>query len=173
MASPNPNQYPYQGWTSQNYQQPLAQRPGNRYSQSYPVHQPYHAQYEPQHAPYVQPYYGDTSRTPIIAELPASLPPAPPTTTSDQQLKDDALFAHKMQNLEVAEVRQRSSSAVSFHRRPISMAPPGPQTESPLLHQVSLRACLQSIAHLGVQLPSVSSQVCSIPVCQAPCQKLS
>ncbi|KAF2820254.1 hypothetical protein CC86DRAFT_118849 [Ophiobolus disseminans] len=136
MASPNPNQPPHQGWTSQQYyQQPLLQQPDRRYSQGYPPNQSYYAQ--PQPAQYVQPYYGSTTPAPFIAELPAPLPPGPPTITSDQQLKDDELLAHRLQNLEVAEVRKRSSSAVSEQQRPIRMAPPGAHTHSPLLHQVS------------------------------------
>lgn len=90
-----------------------------------------------QPAPYVQPHYATTSPTQFIAELPAPLPPAPPTTTPGEQLKEDALLAHKLQQIEVAEVRQRSSSAVSQSQRPVSMLPPYTQNQSPLLHQVS------------------------------------
>jgi hypothetical protein len=137
MSSPDPNQRPYQGWVSQNHQQPPAQQSHNRSSQAYAISQPYYAQYETQPTPYIQAHYGSTSPAPVIAELPAPLPPAPRTTTSEQQLKEDELLAHKIQQLEVVEIRKRSSSAVSQHQRPISMAPPSPQSHSPLLHQVS------------------------------------
>ncbi|KAF1914399.1 hypothetical protein BDU57DRAFT_588720 [Ampelomyces quisqualis] len=121
-----------QGWISQNYQQP-----NNQYSQTYAPNQSYSTQYPSQQAPYIQPYNGTTAPTSFVAELPAPLPPAPPTTTSEEQLKEDELIAHKIQQLEIAEVRQRSNSAVSQHQQPVSMIRPSLQTQPALLHQVS------------------------------------
>ncbi|KAH7086404.1 hypothetical protein FB567DRAFT_629479 [Paraphoma chrysanthemicola] len=140
MSSPNPNQIPpaHPGWSNQNYKQPYAPIPStHRFSQVYPQNQPYFAPYPAQPVPYVQPHYGNTTPAPIIAELPAPLPPAPPTTTPNDQLKEDELLAHRLQNLEVEEVRRRSSSNVSQTQRPGSMVAPSPQTHAPLLHQVS------------------------------------
>ncbi|KAJ4366107.1 hypothetical protein N0V83_007742 [Neocucurbitaria cava] len=65
------------------------------------------------------------------------MPPAPPTTTSEQQLREDEMLAHKIQQMEVEELRRRSSSVVSQHPRLGSMAPPSPQAPSSLLHQPS------------------------------------
>ena len=126
MPSPNSNQE-WQTWPNQ----------GDRYSQSNPQDYSHYGQNAPDPMPYIQPHYGNTSPAPAIAELPAPLPPAPPTTTSEQQLKEDQLLAHKLQQMEVEEVRRRSSSAVSQHQRPVSMLPPNPQHNSALLHQAS------------------------------------
>lgn len=137
MSSPNPNQQPLQGWAShQQQQQPPIQKTDNRSSYGYyaPITQ-HPIQYPQQPVPYLKPHYGTASPAPVIAELPAPLPPAPSTTTPDQQMKDDQLLAHKIQRLDIAEIRKRSSSAVS--RRPVSMASPGLDNQPPLLHQVS------------------------------------
>ncbi|CAO2657803.1 Nn.00g070630.m01.CDS01 [Neocucurbitaria sp. VM-36] len=149
MSSPNPNQQ-WPSWPNQQYQQPAAQYPDRRYSQGYPQTYSYYGQNTPTAAAYMQPHYGNTSPAPVIAELPAPLPPAPPTTTSEEQLKQDELLAHKLQQMEVEEVRKRSSSAVSQHQRPSNMAPPSPQGHSPLIHQPSSQS-------LPTQFESVSS----------------
>lgn len=75
---------------------------------------------------------------PMIAELPAALPPAPHTTTSDQQLKEDELLAHKIQRLEVEDVRKRSNSALGIRRRPVSFVAQELPGSTPLLQQQSL-----------------------------------
>ncbi|KAH8723172.1 hypothetical protein GQ44DRAFT_828376 [Phaeosphaeriaceae sp. PMI808] len=137
MSSPNRNQHFHQDWMSQNYQQLPPQLPNHAYSQAYPTYPPYHAQYAPPAPPIAHAHYGGSLPPPMIAELPAPLPPAPPTTTSDQQLKEDELLAHRLQGLEVIEARERSNIAVSIRRRPIGMVPPNTQDHSPLLHQVS------------------------------------
>jgi hypothetical protein len=138
MSSPNPNHHPHEGWISHNYQQPPPPQPlDNRYSEGYASRQSYYAPHPSQGTPYIQPYYGNTSTVPIIAELPASLPPAPPTTTSEEQLKRDQLLAHEIQRLDVAETRRRAVSDVTIRRRPVSMAPPVSQNSLPQLHQVS------------------------------------
>src|SRR5687768_14213514 len=112
MASPNSNEYGAQGWIGQPVPQrkPLPQR-GN-YSQTHGENKPYTTtqQVPQQQAPYILPYYHNNTDIPIIAELPAPPPPAPPTTTPDQQLKEDELLAHKIQQVELEEVRRRSSS---------------------------------------------------------------
>ncbi|KAH7394290.1 hypothetical protein BKA66DRAFT_567245 [Pyrenochaeta sp. MPI-SDFR-AT-0127] len=133
MSSPNPNQQ-WQGWSGQQYQQPSSQYPNHGYSQANPQTQPYGGYYAPSSTSYVQPHYGNTSLAPVIAELPAPLPSAPPTTTPEQQLKEDELLAHKLQQIEVEDVRRRSSSQVTQHRRHSSLAP-SPQGHSPLLGQ--------------------------------------
>ena len=56
-----------------------------------------------------------------LAELPAPLPPAPPTTTSEQQLQEDELLARKLHQLDIDDARERSSSNVSQYERPSSM----------------------------------------------------
>jgi hypothetical protein len=139
MSSPFPNQQPPQGWASQRHQQPSIQKPDDRNSYGYyaPIIQPYHTQYAPQQPPYIQPYYGDAQPAPFIAELPAPSPPAPPTTTPNEQLKEDQLLASKLQQLDVAEVRSRSNSAVSQRQRPMSTAVPRLDNHSPLVHQAS------------------------------------
>ncbi|KAF2033091.1 hypothetical protein EK21DRAFT_59275 [Setomelanomma holmii] len=161
MASPDPSQIPpaYQGQTNGDNKRASTYVNDNRYSQVYTQSQLYYSYYAPQPIPWtqplapqpapyaqlqpsqlaanIQPHYGSTTQTSFVAELPAPLPPAPPTTTPNQQLKEDELLAHKLQNMEVEEVRQRSSSNVSQFQRPVSMVTPGPQDHSPLLHQVS------------------------------------
>ncbi|KAH7390818.1 hypothetical protein DE146DRAFT_662827 [Phaeosphaeria sp. MPI-PUGE-AT-0046c] len=151
MSSMDHNQLPQQVWNTQHLARKPVPQADNRYSQSYAATRPYYAELEAQSqaqpAPYLQPHYATTAPTTFIAELPAPLPPAPHTITSGEQLKEDALLAHKLQQIEVAEVRQRSSSAVSQNQRPISMLPPNqrpvsmlpqnPPYQSPLLHQVS------------------------------------
>lgn len=57
------------------------------------------------------------ANAPVLAELPAPPPPAPPTSTPAEQLNEDELLAHKLQQMEVAEAeahaRVRSNSSVS------------------------------------------------------------
>jgi hypothetical protein len=143
MSSPHPNQHPHQGWISNNYQQPPPpQSLHDRYSQGYAPRQSYHPPFPSQPAQYVQPYYGNTSTTPVIAELPAPLPPAPPTTTSEEQLKRDQLLSQEIQRLDVAETRRRAVSDITIRRRPVSMAPPIQQNAFPQLHQVSSMSLL-------------------------------
>ncbi|KAJ4292574.1 hypothetical protein N0V90_009237 [Kalmusia sp. IMI 367209] len=119
MSSPNPShQYP------QYSQYPFAEQPQPPVYQQYPTtQQPDHGlpqsfsseyNYSGQRASYIQPHYGTTSPSPFVAELPAALPQAPPTTTSAQQLNEDELLAHKLQNMEVEEARRRSNSNLSL-----------------------------------------------------------
>ena len=139
MSSPDPDRPTHPAWTGQHsqQQQPPMLYPDHRYSQGYPHSQPCYPQHAVAQTPYIQPHYGTPSQH-FIAELPAPLPPAPPTATPNEQLKQDELLAHKLQNLEVAEARRRSSSAASQQQRPVSMVPLVSQpTHSPLLHQVS------------------------------------
>ncbi|KAI8933493.1 hypothetical protein NX059_009231 [Plenodomus lindquistii] len=107
-------------WSAQSNQQPQIQQPGAHYPQvaqppsSSDPHFGYYGQ-----VGYSQPYMATTSPVPFIAELPAPLPPAPPTVTPGEQLRQDELFAHRLQRLEVADARRKSSSALSFeHQRP-------------------------------------------------------
>jgi hypothetical protein len=96
-------------------------------------------------ANYVQPYYGSIPPVPVIAELPASPPPAPLTTTPVQQLTEDELLAHKLQNLEVEEARRRSSSLlVHQHSQPPSHAPSNPDLRRSYLEQPYQEARLHS-----------------------------
>jgi hypothetical protein len=112
----DPNQYHYAGYAEQipSYQSyPTVQDPKHHSSKNVPN------QYNnvDRRVSYIQPQYGAPliaePPTTFIAELPAALPPAPPTTTPSQQLNEDELLAHKLQNLEVQEARRRSSSLVS------------------------------------------------------------
>jgi hypothetical protein len=100
----------------------------------------------------MQPHYANTSPAPVIAELPAPLPPAPPTTTPSQQLKEDELLARKISQIELADARRRSSGAVSQITRSTSMLPPSPQQLAPLAHQMSsqsLRPYSHSVASIS------------------------
>ncbi|KAH3977719.1 hypothetical protein HBH51_071770 [Parastagonospora nodorum] len=160
MSSPYSNQQPLHGWTGQYYQQPSIQKQDDRNSYGYyapiiqqPHYTPHYAQ---QPAPYVQPYYGNAPTAPIIAELPAPLPPAPPTTTSDEQLKEDQLLASKIQQLEVAEIRSRSNSAVSQHQRPVSMAIPQ-QLEVAEIRSRSNSAVSQQQRPISIATPRLDS----------------
>ena len=63
----------------------------------------YHQQPNITVSPYVQPtpqyiqsYYGTPGPGPILAELPAPLPSAPPTSTPEQQLTKDEQLARKL-----------------------------------------------------------------------------
>ncbi|CAI6339850.1 unnamed protein product [Periconia digitata] len=68
-------------------------------------------QQQQQQPDYIQPHYAAPSSPPtFIAELPAPPPPAPHTTTSPQQLNQDELLAHKLQQLEVEDARRSSMS---------------------------------------------------------------
>lgn len=109
VGNMDPNQYSYTGYT----QQP-------------PVYPPYPATHDHKHdqrVPYITHQYGQIpppsfaaelpAPVPVIAELPAAFPAAPPTSTSPQQLTQDELLAHRLQNMEVTEARRRSSSNVS------------------------------------------------------------
>jgi hypothetical protein len=137
MSSPNPTQQPLHELAGHQYQQPNTQKMDDRNSYGYyaPITSYPIIQYPQQPAPYLQPHYETTSPAPFIAELPAPLPPAPPTTTPDHQLNGDHLLAHKISRLDVVEARRRSSSAVS--RRPVSMATPNTGSQPPLHHHTS------------------------------------
>ncbi|KAH6878705.1 hypothetical protein BKA58DRAFT_309277 [Alternaria rosae] len=138
MSSQSLNPQWQGGWQTQRRQQSPPQQPvypNNRHSQASSPDHSYYGHYAPASGSYIQPHYSEDISVPFIAELPAPLPPAPPTTTSGEQLKQDELLAHRMQHLEVEGVRKRSVSAVSQHQRPASMMPPSSQRLSPLLHQ--------------------------------------
>jgi hypothetical protein len=110
------NQYHYAGYADQmpSYQSyPTVQDPKHHSLRNVP------SQHNiiDQRFSYIQPQHGapliaEPPAT-FVAELPAALPPAPPTTTPSQQLNEDELLAHKLQNLEVQEARRRSSSLLS------------------------------------------------------------
>ena len=164
MSSPIPNPQ-WHGWETHRQQQSPPQQPVhpyNRYSQASSPNHSYYGHYVPAPGSYIQPHYSENAPVPFIAELPAPLPPAPPTTTSEEQLKRDELLAHRMQHLEVEGVRKRSLSAVSQHERPASMMPPSSQRLSPLLHQQ------RSAQALRLHSKSVSSFVDQRPVNMAP-----
>ncbi|KAG9188607.1 hypothetical protein G6011_07312 [Alternaria panax] len=151
---------PWQGWQTHRRQQSPPQqpvRPQNRYSPASSPSHSYYGEYAPTPGSYIQPYYGGATPVPIIAELPAPLPPAPQTTTSEEQLKHDELFAHRMQHLEVEGIRKISPSAVNQHSRPASMMPPNTQGLSPSLHQQrsaqSLRLHSRSVSSFADQRP--------------------
>ena len=113
----------------------------------------------------MQPFYGTLGAASIVAELPAPLPTAPPTSTSEKQLTEDERLARKLsapnqqvtedeelakqlQQLEVQEARSKSSSNVSQPQRSINTALPSPQWTPSLSQQRSshsLRPHLQSI----------------------------
>jgi hypothetical protein len=94
MSAPNVNQRSRTG-SQPRYQQLATQGEINGYSQTYPQNQtPYYAQKSLSSTPYIQLNYDNALPAPFIAELPAPLPPAPPTTTPEQQLRDDELLAH-------------------------------------------------------------------------------
>ncbi|EUC41389.1 hypothetical protein COCMIDRAFT_8887 [Bipolaris oryzae ATCC 44560] len=145
MASPNFNPY-QQPWQSRQYQQtpPSPAQPVYHYSQN---HHPEYTQYAIAAASYVQPHYGSTEPAPVIAELPAPLPPAPPTTTSEEQLKQDELLARSMSQLEVT------------NSTPLMNPFPGsPQHLTPSLHQ-----------HRSVQMLRPHSRSVSYSNNQSPC----
>ncbi|KAF1355994.1 hypothetical protein EJ07DRAFT_181579 [Lizonia empirigonia] len=124
------SQQPWPNWT------PSAQPSDKRSSQYYQQFNPQHTSFASTNASYVQPFYGTLGPPPIIAELPAPLPSAPPTSTPErqltedeqlarklsapgQQLTDDEELARQLQHLEVQEARSRSNSNVSIRRRPV------------------------------------------------------
>ncbi|KAF1935263.1 hypothetical protein EJ02DRAFT_471325 [Clathrospora elynae] len=160
MSSPNfiPQ---WQGWQTHRQQSP-AQQLDNRYSQAYSQTYSDDGHYAPRAGAYVQPRYASTSPIPVIAELPAPLPPAPETTTSKEQLKQDQLLAHKLSKLDIEEAWRRSSSVVSHHERPVSMMLPNPQPLTPLLHQQRSAQTLRPHSH------SVSSFTDQLPMSMAP-----
>ncbi|PVH93770.1 hypothetical protein DM02DRAFT_619070 [Periconia macrospinosa] len=98
MTSPNPNGQFAPSQYQQQVHYPTGKPQGQYPLQAHPFPQ------------YMQPYYGTEPAASFIAELPAPLPAAPPTTTSEQQLNQDQLLAHKLQQLEVEEARRRSVS---------------------------------------------------------------
>ncbi|KAL5429369.1 hypothetical protein PMIN04_000173 [Paraphaeosphaeria minitans] len=112
----NPIQYNYTGYAKQLPQyQPSSTAQDSQRHLSQQVPNPYNnvehrvSYLQPQHeAPLIA-----EPPAAFIAELPAPLPPAPPTTTPSQQLNEDEILAHKLQNLEVEEARRRSSSVMS------------------------------------------------------------
>ncbi|KAF9692178.1 hypothetical protein EKO04_010025 [Ascochyta lentis] len=123
---------------------PSAQQSKGHSSQHYqPTSNTYRGPYAQSNSEDAQPFYGTLSPAPIIAELPAPLPPAPPSSTSekqltedgqlarklsapDQQSKDDEELAQRLQYLEIQEARSRCNSNVSQQQRPVSMALPSP-----------------------------------------------
>lgn len=127
---------------------------------------------------YVQPFYGVSGPGPMLAELPAPLPSAPPTSTSEQQLTKDEQLARKLsapddqlladeelakrlQELEVQEIRNRSNIDVSQAQRPVSMALPAAQWTHTLPQQRSshsLRPHAQSIPMNASHSPGLSPQ---------------
>jgi hypothetical protein len=146
MASPNTNQQqPFGG-----FYQPSPSQVDIRSSQTY-----LHSYSNPVPRPvstgsYVQPHYGTTASVPPIAELPAPLPPAPPTSTPQPQLTEDELLAHKLQKLEVDEMRRRSSSNTLNHRpSQVSLAaPPSPHLAQGHLQQPPMRPHSHSVTSL-------------------------
>ncbi|KAF2677595.1 hypothetical protein K458DRAFT_159499 [Lentithecium fluviatile CBS 122367] len=152
MSSPDPTrQYPFGGFAGP-YQLPPAQYPDNPHPQGYPYNYQALGQRPPSVVNYIQPHYGTTAPVPPIAELPAPLPPAPPTSTSQQQLTEDELLAHKLQQMEVEEVRRRSSSNLS-HRPSQSVlgSPPSPQIPQGHLQQPgsTTRPHIRSVSSLA------------------------
>ncbi|RYO31028.1 hypothetical protein AA0111_g5085 [Alternaria arborescens] len=166
----------WQGWQTHRRQQSPPQQPGypqNRYSPASSPNHSYYGEYAPAPGSYIQPHYSEDAPVPTIAELPAPLPPAPPTTTTEEQLRQDELLAHRMQHLEVEGIRKRSQSAVSQHGRPASMMPPSTQGLSPLLHQQrsaqSLRLHSRSVSSFADQrpvsmAPVITQQVAPLPL---------
>lgn len=152
------SQQPWQDSSHHTSYQPPAQNPENRSSHYY------HQQSNPPYAPYVQtaaqyiqPFYGAVEHAPVVAELPAPLPFAPPTSTSgkqltederlarklsapDQQVTEDEVLATRLQHLEVQEARSRSNSNVSQQQRPVSMVLPSSHWTPSLAQQRSSRS---------------------------------
>lgn len=174
---------PWSDYTGQTYyslpDRPLEEQSSQYYVQTNPPGIPYE-QTAPQ---YIHSFYGALGPPPVIAELPAPLPVAPPTATPEKQLTEDERLARKLsapdrqvmedeelakhlQQLEVQEARSRSNSNISQQQRPVSMALPSPQWTPSLAQQRSsrsLRPHSQSIpmdTHRGpglVQQQSVQS----------------
>ena len=127
---------------------------------------------------YIQPFYGTPGPGPILAELPAPLPSAPPTSTPEQQLTKDEQLARKLsapdeqlladeelakrlQELEVQEIRSRPNFNVSQTQRPVSMALPAAQWTHALPQQrssYSLRPHAQSIPMNTSHSPGITPQ---------------
>ena len=169
------SQRPWSGWIDQTYYQPPAQ---SRSSQYYQQPSPPHISYAQPGAQYIQPFYETLEPAPIIAELPAPLPVAPPTSTSEEQLTEDEQLARKLsapdqqvaedeelakrlQHLEVHEARSRSNSNVSPQQRPVSMMLPSPQWTTSLAQQRSshsLRPHSQSIPMNSSYSPGLVQQ---------------
>ncbi|ORX93619.1 hypothetical protein BCR34DRAFT_451532, partial [Clohesyomyces aquaticus] len=61
-----------------------------------------------------------------VAELPAPLPTAPPTSTPADQLSEDEKLARHLSQIELAEARARSNSNLSQHQRPVTFHQPSP-----------------------------------------------
>ncbi|KZM28048.1 zinc ion binding [Ascochyta rabiei] len=160
------SQQPWSSWTNEMHHLPSV-RQSNEGSMQYcqPSSNQNLEPYPQSNIQYIQPFYGTLGPAPIIAELPAPLPPAPPSSTSEKQLtedeqlarklsapeqqsKDDEELAQRLQYLEVQEARTRSSSNVSQQQRPVSMAVPGPPHMRSLVQHrssQSLRPHSQSI----------------------------
>ncbi|KAF2006509.1 hypothetical protein P154DRAFT_517586 [Amniculicola lignicola CBS 123094] len=124
MATPNPNQrYSFVG-------QVLAQGQINRASQNNPQSPSNQGQrYALPPSGYVQAHYAPT--VPMIAELPAPLPIAPPTTTSAKQLDEDEKLAQQLHQMELAEARRASimlQSPVIGSAPTFPQCPPGQHT---------------------------------------------
>src|SRR5690242_812455 len=129
----------------------------------------------------IQPFYGVLGPAPVIAELAAPLPVAPPTTTpvkqlnedeqlarklsaSGQQVVEDEELAKRLQLLEVDEARNTSHGSVQ--QRPVSITLQSSQWPASPVHQksaLSLRPHSQSVpteswrGSGSLQQPSVQS----------------
>ncbi|RMZ67343.1 endoglucanase-1 precursor [Pyrenophora seminiperda CCB06] len=134
MTTPNLTSQ-WQGWQTHPYQQsPLP--PAQAHHGYQQTHRSEYAQYMLAAGTFVQPRHGNTSNVHIIAELPAPLPTSLSTTPPDEQLKQDEPVAHRMDQMEIGEVRRKSDTTVVQRQRPISMTPQDAHRLSPqLLHQ--------------------------------------
>lgn len=82
---------------------------------------PRHGHYAPKLFQSTQPCIRKNVPGPSITELPTSLSPAPRTVTSGEQLRDDEMFAHKLQQLDLVDANQKLSDAESHQlHRPTS-----------------------------------------------------
>ncbi|USP79050.1 uncharacterized protein yc1106_06324 [Curvularia clavata] len=165
MSSPNLD-HQHQGWQPGQHQPPPSSstQPVYHYPQG-----PYadYTQYTLAPGSYIQPYYNGTPPAQVIAELPAPLPVAPPTTTTEEQLKQDELLARSISQLDIVgsgkpidtspgslrqlspslhqersaqALRLHSKSVSSFHnQRPASLAPRN-SVSIPITHQQSMHA---------------------------------
>ncbi|KAF2732655.1 hypothetical protein EJ04DRAFT_607357 [Polyplosphaeria fusca] len=77
---------------------------------------------------YAQPHYGSPA---VVAELPAEMPPLPPTSTPIEQVDEDARLAYKLHQMDLQEARSRSNSAMSS---PQPAAHQAPEVVRPLSH---------------------------------------
>ncbi|KAF2864659.1 hypothetical protein BDV95DRAFT_508970 [Massariosphaeria phaeospora] len=146
MSSPNPNQqYQYSAYLGQSYHA-TPPYPDDRYPKPHNQSNPHLAYYSGYSTDYAQPQYGTAAPIPIIAELPAPLPPAPATSTPNDQLNHDQLLAHKLQQTELEEVRSRSNS-LSLHRPHSTFELSAPASPQP--RQGSMSVSSSSVVPFG------------------------